>query len=121
MSSAKASSQSFRATKEKNFVKIDTPIYGAIVVLALKKNKTRGHVAFVYAEDVHLGGNQSDSINFGTTSSLLREHELMGYYVPTTYHGFALECIRNGETLPRISSRDLNKKFGSIAPGSKTI
>ncbi|HAV2293094.1 TPA: TIGR02594 family protein, partial [Enterobacter cloacae] len=62
--SGSASSQSFK--KNKNFIKISEPIYGAIVVLR-KKGSWTGHVAFIYClfEDGEigvLGGNQGNSV-----------------------------------------------------------
>jgi uncharacterized protein (TIGR02594 family) len=110
MSQARASSQSFMHDK-KNFIKIPSKIFGAIVVFTNKKDSSKGHVGFVYSEKTHLGGNQNDSINFNTTTDT-KKMRLAGYYVPAAYYGFAMKEINDAGKLDSRSAMELNKLLG---------
>ncbi|PIF23922.1 TIGR02594 family protein [Candidatus Pantoea floridensis] len=109
--SGSASSQSF--SKNKNFVKISQPIYGAIVVFR-KRGSWTGHVAFVYCkfkdgEYGVLGGNQANSVTVNPLKKVYLEqlnYELIGYYVPASYHPNAVRIVKNGG--------DLSSDFESI-------
>jgi uncharacterized protein (TIGR02594 family) len=107
MSKPPASSQSFRW--DKNFYKIKEKIYGAIVVFV--KPNGKGHVAFVYNENTHIGGNQSDMICFNDTKSS-KSLRLVGYYVPCAYKEYALRVIAEGNKLGTQTADDLNVEFG---------
>jgi uncharacterized protein (TIGR02594 family) len=108
---APASSQSFK--RDKHYVLIDKPLYGAIAVFTDKKHPGRGHVGFLYALDekggpIILGGNQSDAINFESGFSM----KLSGYYVPAAYLEFARNEFSQGATMLKSSAIELNKSFG---------
>jgi uncharacterized protein (TIGR02594 family) len=107
MSKSPASSQSFRW--DKNFYKIKEKIYGAIVVFV--KPNGNGHVGFVYNENTHIGGNQSDMICFNNTTSS-KGLRLVGYYVPSVYKEYALKVIDEGNKLGTQTADDLNAEFG---------
>lgn len=98
---------SFRANAvalDANFVEIDKPIFGAIMLLGTQ------HVALVYAKHggalVCLGGNQSDQINFTPFSKNMR------FFVPLAYHPFAKKEIARGAALAEHSAEELNAAFG---------
>ncbi|MCS2169615.1 TIGR02594 family protein [Scandinavium sp. TWS1a] len=103
--SGSASSQSF--SKNKNFIKISQPIYGAIVVLR-KRGSWTGHVTFIYCkfkDDEYgvLGGNQSNSVTVNPLKKVYFQqlnYELIGYYVPVSYYSNAVKIIKNGGGLP---------------------
>lgn len=73
-------------TWSKKFVKIDKPVYGALMVW--RKGK-QGHIAFVYGKDtvsgevIALGGNQNDRITFMLKSETTKKFQ--AYYVPAVY------------------------------------
>lgn len=109
--SSPASSQSFR--RDKNYIAIDKPVYGAIVVFTDAHNPARGHVGFLYAFDekekpIVLGGNQSDTINFESGFS----KKISGYFVPLSYAEFAKKEIVDGASVMRSSATELNRSFG---------
>ncbi|MDR3410413.1 MAG: LysM peptidoglycan-binding domain-containing protein [Formivibrio sp.] len=90
----------------KKFMKIDKPVYGAIVVYRhTKKKYGTGHVAFVYAKTddddyAVLGGNQSDSITLNKHKEIYLEKlkaKLVGFYVPTVYYKRAQEILAKGD------------------------
>lgn len=106
-----ASSQSFR--RDKNYIAIDKPLYGSVVVFTDAHDSTRGHVGFLYAFDekdrpIVLGGNQSDTINFESGFS----KKLSGYFVPLLYAEFAKKEIADGASIMRNSTAELNRAFG---------
>ncbi|WP_439412972.1 TIGR02594 family protein [Enterobacter ludwigii] len=121
--SGSANSQSFAHSN--NFVKIDEPVYGAIVVFHKKGTKGSGHVTMVYCkmkdgEIGVLGGNQGDSVTinpmyrvYSGESSILK-YELVGYYVPINYYPEAKEILKKGGDLPPTydNIRDLRKHLG---------
>lgn len=102
--SGSASSQSF--SKNKNFIKISQPIYGAIVVLR-KRGSWTGHVTFIYCkfkDDEYgvLGGNQSNSVTVNPLKKVYLQqlnYELIGYYVPVSYYSNAVKIIKDGGDL----------------------
>ena len=110
--SGSASSQSF--SKNKNFIKISQPIYGAIVVLRKRKSWT-GHVAFIYCkfkdgEYGVLGGNQSNSVTVNPLRKIYFQqlnYKLVGYYVPASYYSSAVKIIKSGG--------DLSPEFRNVA------
>lgn len=100
---------SFRAravAADRNFVEIDTPIFGAIVLVGTH------HATMAYAKSgkkiVCLGGNQGDQINFSPYQSGLR------YFVPLAYHEFAKKEIERGNSLALHTEAELNKAFGIV-------
>lgn len=122
LSREKASSQSFM--RDKNFKKIDTPVFGAIVVfssskdLELKKRNAkqhiRGHVGFVFSKGVVLGGNQTDGINFRSFSGMSKDYIVSGFYVPVAYYDYAQQEIKNGPQLASWTANELNNHYGTI-------
>lgn len=87
-------------------MKIDKPVYGAIVVYRhTKKKYGTGHVAFVYAKTddddyAVLGGNQGDSITLNKHKEIYLEKlkaKLVGFYVPTVYYKRAQEILAKGD------------------------
>lgn len=90
----------------KKFVKIDKPVYGALVVYKhTKKEYGLGHVGFVYAKLTNgdyaiLGGNQGDSITLNAHKETYINYiraKLVGFYVPATYHQYALNVLSKGD------------------------
>jgi len=78
-----ASSQSFRSNS--NFVKIDGPALGAIVVFwRISPNSGKGHVGFYRGETAEsiyvLGGNEADMVQIAPMS----KRQLIGYWWPAT-------------------------------------
>ena len=105
---------SFRARAvalDRNFVEIDTPIFGAIVLVGTH------HATMAYARSgkgvVCLGGNQGDQITFSNYVSNLR------YYVPLAYHEFAKKEIERGNSLATHTATELNKAFGIVIVSKK--
>lgn len=99
--------QSMRArdvAKDANFVEIDKPVFGAIMLLG------QSHVALVYARSaggvVCLGGNQSDQINFSIFSKNIR------FFVPLAYLPYAKQEIARSAKLPEHTPDELNAAFG---------
>lgn len=131
ISNSPASSQSFLG--DKNFVKIDKPVYGAIVVWtnyveSTGKSDGSGHVGFVYGIDAVLGGNQSDAINFRSLSET-KWHDkkkgnilqkIRGFYVPLAYADFAHSQEEQAIPLLGTSPKKLNTEFKMLAAGVKT-
>lgn len=99
------SSQSFVWSKQ--FKKIDSPVYGAIVVYQNPRKKGTGHVAFVYCalkggDLAVLGGNQGDTIKFNSHKGVYLDqvkYELRGFYVPLAYASYAEKQLENGGDL----------------------
>ena len=96
---------------DRNFVEIDTPIFGAIVLVGTH------HATMAYARSgkgvVCLGGNQGDQITFSNYVSNLR------YYVPLAYHEFAKKEIERGNSLATHTATELNKAFGIVIVSKK--
>ena len=73
-------------TWSKKFVKIDKPVYGALMVW---RKGTQGHVAFAYGKDsvsgevIALGGNQNDRITFMLKNETTKKFQ--NYYIPVVY------------------------------------
>ncbi|MEQ4763041.1 TIGR02594 family protein [Klebsiella aerogenes] len=124
--SGSASSQSF--SKNKNFIKISQPIYGAIVVLR-KKGSWTGHVAFIYClfEDGEigvLGGNQGDSVTINPLYQVYingrLHYELIGFYVPKPYYAYAQKTISSGMRKTTMSNiAELRESLGANLPSNE--
>lgn len=124
--SGSASSQSF--SKNKNFIKVSQPIYGAIVVLRKKESWT-GHVAFIYCffEDGEigvLGGNQGDSVTINPLYQVYingrLHYELIGFYVPKPYYSYAQKIISSGMRKTTMSNiAELRKSLGANLPSNE--
>lgn len=124
--SGSASSQSF--SKNKNFIKISQPIYGAIVVLR-KKGSWTGHVAFIYClfEDGEigvLGGNQGDSVTINPLYQVYingrLHYELIGFYVPKPYYSYAQKTISSGMRKTTMSNiAELRESLGANLPSNE--
>ncbi|KAB8308349.1 TIGR02594 family protein [Erwinia endophytica] len=124
--SGSASSQSF--SKNKNFIKISQPIYGAIVVLR-KKGSWTGHVAFIYClfEDGEigvLGGNQGDSVTINPLYQVYingrLHYELIGFYVPKSYYSYAQKIISSGMRKTTMSNiAELRESLGANLPSNE--
>ena len=118
--SGSASSQSF--SKNKSFIKVSQPIYGAIVVLR-KKGSWKGHVAFIYClfEDGEigvLGGNQGDRVTINPLYQVYingrLHYELIGIYVPNSYYSYAQKIINSGSREAAISNiAELRESLGA--------
>jgi uncharacterized protein (TIGR02594 family) len=123
----KSRSSQFACTSKK-FVKIDKPVYGALMVLRNYRKDTgafdgTGHVTFVYgradnATIVGLGGNQGDMIRASRyrTSGPSSEFKLHGkkmqqkfyaFYVPATYAEFA----KREPDLPTVDPDTVNREL----------
>lgn len=103
------------------YTKIDTPIYGCIVVYK-HTQKWLGHTGFLYGKTkegkyILLGGNQNDTIRFdeyGQFTSNSKTKKFYGFYVPTDY------IIKEEDHLTEndISTASiLNRKFGITTEG----
>lgn len=124
--SGSASSQSF--SKNKNFIKVSQPIYGAIVVLR-KKGSWTGHVAFIYClfEDGEigvLGGNQGDSVTINPLYQVYingrLHYELIGFYVPKSYYAYAQKIISSGMRKTTMSNiAELRESLGANQPSNE--
>lgn len=95
-------------TRSSKFVKIASPIYGAIVVYKhTNRQFGNGHVAFVYArleggDLAVLGGNQGESITLNTHRGVYLDQlkcNLVGFYVPATYLAYANRVLKTGDDL----------------------
>ena len=98
-----ASSQGPITDKQKRMKKIDTPVYGAIIMLTNYEKGTmqsigQGHVTFLYGETedgkyyIGLGGNQGDSITLGkfkktgiSYSAKTFDQRFVALYLPSDY------------------------------------
>ncbi|HDC4356290.1 TIGR02594 family protein [Enterobacter cloacae] len=124
--SGSASSQSFK--KNKNFIKISEPIYGAIVVLR-KKGSWTGHVAFIYClfEDGEigvLGGNQGNSVTINPLYQVYingrLNYELIGFYIPKSYYPYAQKIISSGMRETTMSNiAELRESLGANLPSNE--
>lgn len=124
--SGSASSQSFK--KNKNFVRISEPIYGAIVVLR-KKGSWTGHVAFIYClfEDGEigvLGGNQGNSVTINPLYQVYingrLNYELIGFYIPKSYYPYAQKIISSGMRETTMSNiAELRESLGANLPSNE--
>ena len=131
ISNAPASSQSF--LQDKNFVKIEKPVYGAIVVWtnyseSTGKSDGTGHVGFVYGANAVLGGNQSDAINFRSNSDSSWHHKktgkilqkIRGFYVPLAYLEFVRREEEGANLLIDTPPKKLNAQFKLSESGTAT-
>ncbi|WP_124950422.1 TIGR02594 family protein [Sulfuriferula thiophila] len=104
------------ATHSKKFTKINSPIYGSIIVW---QKSGKGHVAFVYGKDsislktIALGGNQNDKITFMLETDTTKT--LVGYFVPNTY----LEFSKKENVLSEFDVVNLNRSIGNTAYSRK--
>ncbi|EGO8361980.1 hypothetical protein EYW98_22030 [Escherichia coli] len=118
---ANANSQSF--SKSRKFVKIDSPVYGAIVVLHVPNTEQKGHATLVYCKTKDgeigvLGGNQGDSVTINPLKKVYLEelhYELIGYYVPKDYECRAKNIVSTGSDLSPVynSIGDVRQAVGS--------
>ncbi|AZN35325.1 TIGR02594 family protein [Iodobacter ciconiae] len=109
----------------KHFVKIDKPVYGAIVVYRHTNPKYgTGHVAFMYAkidrgDFAVLGGNQGDTIKINPHIEVYIKAvkaKVVGFYVPAAYYAHALEVLKNGDDFGDIQHvKDIKKMIGDSA------
>lgn len=126
-----SSSQSF--IRDNNFVKLDKPIYGAIVVWSNYVESTgrtdgTGHVGFLFGENAVLGGNQSDAINFKANSESSWHdkrkgrmlQKIHGYYVPLAYAEFARSEEGQRLSMSNETPRKLNMALGLSNAGVTT-
>lgn len=131
ISHSPASSQSFLS--DKNFVRLDKPVYGAIVVWsnyveATGKPDGSGHVGFLYGTNAVLGGNQSDAINFKSNADTTWHNKkkgrmiqkIRGYFVPLAYAEFARSVDEKALTLTDTVPKKLNNEFGLSNAGAAT-
>lgn len=106
--------------RSKKFVKIDQPIYGALVVYKhTKPGNGIGHVAFIFSkieggDYAVLGGNQGDSITLNAHGYVYLKYLkciLVGFYVPLEYEKTAREIIANGGDLTEVRKMSELKKL----------
>lgn len=91
----------------RKFVKIDGPVYGALVVYKNSKNPKKGHVTFVYhnvgdGDVAVLGGNQGDGISLNEDVRIYvnkLKFERLGYFVPASYLNYAKAMLAQGGDL----------------------
>ena len=108
--------------RSKKFIKINQPVYGALVVYKhTKKGWGQGHVAFVLSkiegnDYAVLGGNQGESITLNSHRGVYLDGlkcKLVGFYVPLEYEGKALSVIeRGGDLVEERRMSDLKKFVG---------
>lgn len=138
-----ASASSQFATSSKKFIKIDKPVYGAVMVMRNYVRETgaftgQGHVTFVYGKVsdtvmAGLGGNQKDTIKLSPMSTtgdsarfniktkkgtvIKMAQRFHGFYIPATYAEYAKQA---GE-LATVDVDTLNEDLFKIknARGSK--
>lgn len=88
--------------KSKHYVKIDKPVYGAIVVYKHTNSSFgTGHISLIFAElndgdFAVLGGNQGDSITINTHKGVYLNKLkciLQGFYVPVAYYNHAKKAL----------------------------
>jgi uncharacterized protein (TIGR02594 family) len=101
-----ASSQSFR--NDPNFVKLDGPALGAIVVFWRgSKDSGLGHVGDYLGEsDTHiktLGGNEGDQVQIEMLAKDSKTFGLAGYYWPKLYPQPMIGAIRVSDATPAHS------------------
>mgnify|MGYP003586887607 CR=1 FL=1 len=99
-------SSQFPTTYPDKFIKIDKPIYGAIVVYRhTNKKYGTGHVSFIYGkldngDYAVLGGNQGDSITVNTHKHVYVDNlkcKVVGFFVPKEYLAMAQQLIATGK------------------------
>ncbi len=126
-----ASASSQFAVSSKKFIKIDKPVYGALMVMRNYVVETgkfagTGHVTFVYGKTAGggiagLGGNQKDSIKIsqyttGGDSALFKLKKVAmaqrfhGFYIPATYAEYA----KQAGDLATVNVVDVNKNLLKI-------
>lgn len=105
-SSGSPNSQSYKHSPQ--FIRIEIPVYGAIVVFHKRGSKNSGHVAFVYCKTKDgeigvLGGNQADSVTINPMKKIYfnpdLNYELIGYYIPVAYGEYAKKIVAKGGDL----------------------
>lgn len=112
------------AVAGKKYKKIDTPIYGCIVVY---KHKTRwkGHTGFLYGMTksgryILIGGNQDNTIRFddyGEYTSNTKTKKLYGFYIPKDYAPTEADKLAISDTYE--TSNEINVNYGIVAGKSK--
>lgn len=126
----RSQSSQFPVTSRK-FVKIDKPVYGALMVLRNYDKETgkfagSGHITFVYGRTgsdaiAGLGGNQGNTLKLSRyrssgTSSTFRlngrtlEQRFHAFYIPATYAEYAQHC----PDIATVSIEDVNKNLLGI-------
>ena len=121
----------------KKFVKIDKPVYGALMVMRNYVAETgkfagSGHITFVYGQTANghiagLGGNQGDSVKLspyaksGVSASFKlnktkMEQKFHAFYIPATYEEYAK---KQGD-LAVVDIIDVNKNLFKIE-GAKPV
>ena len=121
----------------KKFIKIDKPVYGALMVLRNYVRRTgkfagTGHVTFVYGRGdgesiVGLGGNQGDTIRAsrykttGTSSEFVLngvelEQRFHGFYIPAIYSEF----VKTEGEAPQVDRDKVNVELLGIKSATKT-
>ena len=119
------------------FVKIDKPVYGALMVMRNYVAETgkfagSGHITFVYGQTANghiagLGGNQGDSVKLspyaksGVSASFKlnktkMEQKFHAFYIPATYEEYAK---KQGD-LAVVDIIDVNKNLFKIE-GAKPV
>lgn len=102
-----------------NFKKIETPIYGCIVVYK-HTSKWKGHIGFLYGKDSNekyllLGGNQSNTIKlsrYGDFTSSKQTKKLVGFYVPVDYEITSSDYLTEKDL--NLNLAEENKKIGVL-------
>lgn len=126
---ANASSQF--ATSSKKFIKIDKPVYGALMVMrnyivSSGKFAGTGHVTFVYGQAragvmAGLGGNQKNAIKlskYATTgdsavfemNKVEMAQRFYGFYIPATYSEYA----KQAGALETVNVDEVNKNLLNV-------
>lgn len=87
-------------------MRIEGPVYGALVVYRDLSTPDKGHVTFVYHQlkngDIAvLGGNQGDGISLNAdiaTYNRTLGFKRIGFYVPASYLNYAKNVLVKGGT-----------------------
>lgn len=111
----------------KKYTKIDTPVYGCILVYK-HATKWKGHTGFLYGMTnsgryILVGGNQDDTIRFddyGEYTSNSKKKKLYGFYIPKDYEITESDSIVNSDKYE--TSNEINITYGISAgkPSGKT-
>jgi hypothetical protein len=117
--------------QSKKFIRIDKPVYGAIMVMRNYVKKTgkangSGHITLVYGETekgaiAGLGGNQGDSIKVSpykksgvsaefSINGVTMQQKFFGFYIPATYAEYA----KKEGALAVVDAMEVNKELLKI-------